>query len=119
MQTEPNSFERFILHNRIYCEHEGCKFRLTPAVQVLSLYKKPVAVCEEHADLGEKEAQPEAIIQGRMAVQEQNNAPLPSPWTDEEFAEFANQEPLPPNQGFQLPAEEQPITKEQEIIYAN
>lgn len=44
----PNSFEQFLLHHRIYCEHEGCKFKLSPAVRVNSLYKNPVAVCEEH-----------------------------------------------------------------------
>lgn len=34
--------------------------------------------------------------------------PFPDPWTDAEFEVFAMQEPLPPNQGFQLPAEEFP-----------
>jgi hypothetical protein len=43
-----SSFERFILHHRLFCEHEGCKFRLTPAIRVNSLHSKPMAVCAEH-----------------------------------------------------------------------
>jgi hypothetical protein len=30
----------------------------------------------------------------------------PAPWTEKEWQEYVNQEPLPPNQPFQLNAEE-------------
>src|SRR5438046_2295138 len=44
-KREPNSFERFVLHNRPICEVDLC---MKPSVRVLSLYKNPVAVCESH-----------------------------------------------------------------------
>lgn len=38
---------------------------------------------------------------------------FPEPYTDEEMKQLFAQEPLPPNQPFQLPAEEKTITEEE------
>lgn len=68
---------------------------------------------------GEKEAEVNAdhvTTQNKLPVYSTNfpadfDPGPPSPWTDAEFEAFACQEPLPPNQSFQLPAEE-PKTEE-------
>lgn len=41
-----------------------------------------------------------------MAMPSDFDLPAPDPWSDVEFEAFARQEPLPPNQSFQLPSEE-------------
>jgi hypothetical protein len=44
-ETEPNSFERFLIHHRPFCEVGTC---MKPTVRIASPYKNPVAVCEKH-----------------------------------------------------------------------
>lgn len=53
----------------------------------------------------------------QLAVQQKSSAFLfdvlvPAPFGDEDIDELMCQEPLPPNQSFQLPAEEQPIEED-------
>jgi hypothetical protein len=43
----------------------------------------------------------------------------PAPWTESEFQAYAGQEPLPPNQGLQLSAEEQPTEENQNQLHLN
>jgi hypothetical protein len=49
---------------------------------------------------------PTTFAEVRAIMQPPSEVEFPSPWTDQEFLEFSQQEPLPPNQPFQLSAEE-------------
>lgn len=62
-----------------------------------------------------KDTQPGATFRRirEIMAEPYDDMEAPSPWTDEDFREYLRQEPLPPNQSFQLPSEEQPIEPNQ------
>jgi hypothetical protein len=53
----------------------------------------------------------------KRIMQQPDDMPETAPYSDDDLEQLYRQEPLPPNQGFMLPAEEQPIESEHKCTY--
>lgn len=43
-----NPYHKFIIKNRIYCQHEGCRMKLERATKVVKRHGKEIVVCDFH-----------------------------------------------------------------------
>lgn len=44
-----NPYHKFIIKQRIYCEHEGCRMKLERATKVVKRHGKEIVVCDWHS----------------------------------------------------------------------
>jgi len=47
--NNPNPYHKFLLKNRIYCEHPGCLDTLTHATTVVNFNGRDEVRCDDHA----------------------------------------------------------------------